>query len=87
MTQAMLKGMGHPKCVQTFNQRSGSGSVSQIYGSGSGSFHHQEKIVSKTLISSVLCLYDFFSLKNDVNVPSKGNKQITLEKNNLVLAS
>jgi hypothetical protein len=28
-------------------------SVSQRYGSGSGSFHHQEKIVSKTFIPYV----------------------------------
>jgi hypothetical protein len=38
---------------------------------GSGSFHHQANIVRKTLISTVflLLLYDFLSLKNDVNVP------------------
>jgi hypothetical protein len=55
----------------------GSGFVSQRYGSDSGfgfrsrsgSFHHQIKI-RKTLISSLLrLLYDFLSLKNDVNVP------------------
>ncbi len=41
-----------------------------------GSFHHQAKRVRKTLISTVLwLLYDFLSLKNDVNVPSKRNKQ------------
>jgi hypothetical protein len=35
--------------------------------SGSGSFHHQVKIVRKTLISTV---FNFFmTLKNDVNVP------------------
>jgi hypothetical protein len=33
---------------------SASGSVSHKYGSGSGSFHHQAKIVRKTLISTVL---------------------------------
>ena len=53
---------------------SGSGSMSLKYGSGSGSgsgsFHHQVKIVRKTFISTVLwLLYDFLSLKNDVNVP------------------
>jgi hypothetical protein len=32
----------------------GSVSTSTRYGSGSGSFHHQAKIVRKTLISSVL---------------------------------
>ncbi len=42
-----------------------------------GSFDHQAKIVKKTLTSTLLwLLYDFFSLMNDVNVPSKrGNKQ------------
>jgi hypothetical protein len=43
----------------------GSGSVSHKYGSSSGSrsFHHQAKIVRKTLISSVLFLpYDFLPL-------------------------
>ncbi len=40
--------------------------------SGSGSFYHQAKIVSKTLIPTVLWLFlDFSSLKNDVNVPLK----------------
>ncbi len=56
----------------------GSGSISRRYviGSGSGSFYHQAKIVSKTLIPTVLwLLYDFLSLKNDVNVASKSNKQ------------
>jgi hypothetical protein len=41
----------------------------QVVGYGSGSFHHK-KIARKTLISSssVLgLLYDFLSLKNDVN--------------------
>ncbi len=38
--------------------------------------HHQAKIVRKILISTVLCrLYDFLSLKNDGNVPSKSYKQ------------
>ncbi len=37
-----------------------------------GPFYHQAKIVRKTLIPSVLWhLYDFLSLKNDVNVASK----------------
>jgi hypothetical protein len=40
----------------------GSGSVSQRYGSGSS--YHQEKIVRKTLIPTVLwLLYDFFLRK------------------------
>jgi hypothetical protein len=39
------------------------GSVSHKYGSGSGSFHHQAKIVRKTLISTGLGLsYDILSL-------------------------
>ncbi len=47
----------------------GSGSVSQMYGSGSGSFYHHAKIVRKTLIPTVmLLLFDFLSLKNDVNI-------------------
>ncbi len=51
---------------------SGSGSVSQR----SGSFYHAAKIVSKTLIPSVLwLLFDFLSLKNYVNVPSKRHRQ------------
>jgi hypothetical protein len=32
----------------------GSGSISQRYGTGSGSFYHQEKIGGKTLIPTVL---------------------------------
>ncbi len=60
----------------TFFGSPGSGSTSQRYGSRSGSFNHQAKIVRKTLISSVLCLHlDSLSLKNDVNVPSKSNEQ------------
>jgi hypothetical protein len=50
---------------------SASGFVSHMYGFGSGSFHHQAKIliVRKTLNFTVLwLLYDFISLKNDVNV-------------------
>jgi hypothetical protein len=58
--------------------RSASGSINQRYGSGSGSFYHQAKIVRKALMPTVLwLLYDFLSLKNDVrvNITSKGNKQ------------
>ncbi len=51
----------------------GSGSISQRY--GSGSFFHHAKIVRKTLIPTILWLFDFLSLKNYVNVPSKSNKQ------------
>jgi hypothetical protein len=39
---------------------------------GSGSFHQQAKKVRKILISTVFLT---LSLKNDVNVPSKSNKQ------------
>jgi hypothetical protein len=55
-----------------FSTGYGSGSVS-----GSGSFYHQAKVVRKTLIPTVLLLlYDFLSLKNDLNVASKStNKQ------------
>ncbi len=57
-------------------------SVSQRY--RSGSFYHQAKIVRKTLIPTVLwLLYDFLSLKNDVNVPVTSNKQ----KTNFLLTS
>ncbi len=49
---------------------SASGSGRHKYGSGSGSSQHQAKIVRKTFISTVCrLLYDFLSLKNDVNVP------------------
>jgi hypothetical protein len=45
-------------------------------GSGSGSFYPHAKLVRKTLIPSYFeTLFDFLSLKNDVNVPSKSNKQ------------
>jgi hypothetical protein len=63
---------------------SGSGSTSQRYGSGygscsgfeSGSFYHHAKIVRKNLDSYYfVTLFDFLSLKNDVNVASKSNKQ------------
>jgi hypothetical protein len=57
----------------------GSGSISQRYGtggSGSGSFYQQAKVARKSWIPTVLrLLLDFLSLKNDVNVPSKSNKQ------------
>ncbi len=52
------------------------GSVNQRYGSGSESFHHQAKIVRKIFIFNVLwIIYDFLSLKNDVNVPVKSKKE------------
>jgi hypothetical protein len=55
----------------------GSESVSQRYGSGSS--HHQAKILRKPLISTVYD-FDFLSAKNDANVPSKNNKQKTWKK-------
>jgi hypothetical protein len=63
----------------------GSGSISQEtqrYGSGSGSrsFYHQAKEVRKTSIPTGLTSYVFLSLKNDVNVPSKSNRQKKLDK-------
>jgi hypothetical protein len=51
---------------------SGSGSTSQRYGSGSGSgsFYHHAKNSKKNLDSLYfVTLFDFLSLKNDVNVP------------------
>ncbi len=56
----------------------GSRSISQRYGSGfgfgSGSFYHHAKIVRKTLIPTIMWLF-LKNLKNDVNLPSKSNKQ------------
>jgi len=49
------------------------------YGSGSGSFHHRAKTVRKTFYYFWWLLYDF-SLKNDVVVSSKSNKQKTIKK-------
>ncbi len=58
----------------------GSESVSTRSRSGSGSFYHQAKIVRKTLIPTVLwLLYDFLSLKNDVNLAPRSNKQKNTE--------
>jgi hypothetical protein len=63
---------------------SGSRSTSQRYGSGSGScsgsgsgfFYHHAKIVRKNLDSYYfVTLFNFLSLKNDVNVALKSNKQ------------
>jgi hypothetical protein len=55
-----------------------SGSVSHGYGSGSS---YNQEIVRIPFISIVLGhLYDFLSAKNDVNVPSKRNKQNNLGK-------
>jgi hypothetical protein len=61
---------------------SGTGSTSQRYGSGSGScsgsgsgsFYHHAKIV-RFDSSYFVILFEFLSLKNDVNVASKSHKQ------------
>jgi hypothetical protein len=53
------------------------GSISRRY--GHGSFYHQAKIVSKTLIPTVLSLlFDFLSFKNYENEPSKRKQQENL---------
>ncbi len=65
----------------------GSGSTSQRY--GSGSFYHNVKIIRKTLIPTILnldsyyfvTLFNFLSLKNDVNVPSKTGFRIRIRIN------
>ncbi len=64
---------------------SGFGSISQRH----GSVFHQTKIVRKTLIPTVfLLLFAFLYLKNDLNVPSKINKQKSFFiKINFLLAS
>jgi hypothetical protein len=65
---------------------SGSGYISQRY--GSGSFYHSAQIVRKTLISTVLgLLFDFLPLKTDVNVPSKSNMQKNCFSKNLFFVS
>jgi hypothetical protein len=46
-----------------------------------GSFYHHAKIVRKTLIPPFLRLFlTFLSLKKDVNVPLKSNKEKKLNK-------
>jgi hypothetical protein len=53
---------------------SGSGSTCQRY--GSGSFYRHAKIVKKNLDSYYfVTLFEFLSLKNDLNVASKSHKQ------------
>ncbi len=57
---------------------SGSGSITTRYGSGSGSgsLYNQARKVRKSWIPNFLwLLYDFLSLKNNVNGASKCNKQ------------
>jgi len=51
------------------------GSISQRYGSGSGSFYRRAKIVKNLDSYYFVTLFVFLSLKNDVNVSSKSNKQ------------
>jgi hypothetical protein len=53
--------------------RSGSDSTIQRYGSGSGSFYHQVKIVRKTYC--FLTSFGLFIFEKDVNVTSKSKKQ------------
>jgi hypothetical protein len=72
----------------------GSGSTSQRYGSGSrscsgsGSFYHHPKIVKNLDFYYFVTLSDFLSLKIDVNVASKSNKQKKLcKKISFLLAS
>ncbi len=58
--------------IRTVFKLPGSRSVTRRYGPWSGSFHPQAKIVKKRLISIPLWfLYDFLSLKNDVNLFQK----------------
>jgi hypothetical protein len=55
----------------------GSGSVSQR--GGSGTFHHQAKIVRKTLyFFCYATFYDFLCFKIDENAPSISNKKKNL---------
>jgi hypothetical protein len=49
----------------------GSGSISQRYGSGSSCKNSKENLDSCYFVTP----FDFLSLKKDVNVPSKSNKQ------------
>ncbi len=76
----ILKYQGEkPKGTESYalHQCSGSGSTSHRYGSGSGSgsgsFYHHAKIIRKILNPTILwlfvTLFDFLSLKNNVNVP------------------
>ncbi len=60
---------------------SASRSVICVYGSGFGSFHNEPKNEEKPwFIPFLLLFYDFLSLKNGVNVPSKRNKHKNLKK-------
>jgi hypothetical protein len=52
-----------------------------------GSFYHHAKIVRKIDSYYVVTLFDFLSLKKDVNVSSKSNMQKNKIKNLFFLAS
>ncbi len=70
----VFTGVADPDAYVIGPPGSGAGSISTRY--GSGSFYNQAKIVRKTLVPTVLrLLYDFLSLKNDVNEASKSNEQ------------
>jgi hypothetical protein len=62
----------------------GSGYIRQRYGSGSGSFYHQAKIV-RTLFLLFCDFFGLFIVKNDVNVPSKVISRKTFYKNSFLL--
>jgi hypothetical protein len=53
-----------------------------LYGSGSesGSFHQQKKVRKPRFLLFCDFFFDYLSLKTDVNVPSKINKQKNFEK-------
>ncbi len=71
------KGNGTSTCITAICVADPDPSVFGPPGYGSGPDpYHQAKIVRKTLTpTGLLLLFDFLSLKNDVNVPSKSNKQ------------
>jgi hypothetical protein len=53
-------------------------------GPGSGFFNQQAKKVRKTLIFTILMLlYDFLSIKTDINVPSISKKQKNFGKKHI----
>ncbi len=79
--------MGSSVAVPDVFEPPGSGSVSTRYGSVSGSFQPQAKIMRKTLIPTVWSLlYDFLNMKNDVNIASKSNMQKVLGKKLFLVA-
>ncbi len=67
---------------------SGSVIYSYVSGSGSRSLHQQVEKWRKTFISTVLYrFYNFLSVKNDINVPSKRNEHKNLRNKLFLLAS